>query len=484
VIQHVLKPSCGESAGAAKVSFLDGRSGQVRTSFPSLDKTGPGDLTGIRVLALSLDSSCLVAWRTNTDGVGSSDVCGADRGETGAFCTEIPLSMLSSDTREAHQTYLGTRTFGSLDGVRGLCILAVIWHHAAPDLPGLFFTRGFLAVDMFFVLSGFLIVTLLLRERDRTGAISLRKFYARRTLRIFPIYYLILFGILFLYLVMKPGSTTARSYFAAFPFLLTYTSNWVQIPTANFGITWSLATEEQFYLGWPLVEKLLKPLGVALVLALVIFVNELINYGVLDHWLTAIYGENFELPILDATFTPIALGVLLAHLLHGPKGFGRLFPLLGRPWSFLIFGGMALALIVLWPADISGSGRLLIQLSMMLFLGSIVIREDHGARPVLTFRPLAYMGVISYGIYVYHMWAIHPLRIGFAKLGWNPASFTFFFSAILASMLVAGLSYRFIEKPLLKLKTRFASDAKGRKTIVEDSAGTAPRLALAERTTA
>lgn len=392
-------------------------------------------------------------------------------------------SMMSSDTKGAHETYLGTRTFGCLDGVRGLCILGVIWHHTAPNLPWLFCSRGFLGVDMFFVLSGFLIVTLLLRERDRTGAISLRNFFARRTLRIFPIYYLVLFLILCLYLVTKPGTTTARNYYASLPFLLTYTSNWVHVPMANFVITWSLATEEQFYLAWPVVEKLLKPVGVAVVLALVIIVNQLINYGVLDDWFRAIYGPKFRLAILEATFTPIALGVLLAHLLHGPKTFGRLWPVLGRPWSFLMFGGGALVLIIAWPADISGTGRLLIQLSMMLFLGSLVIREDQGARPVLTFRPLAYLGMISYGVYVYHMWAIHPLRIGFTKLGWKPASFAFFLAAVLASMLVAGLSYRFIEKPLLKLKSRFAGDASARETVVDPTAA-ASRLAWVDRTTA
>ncbi|MGB2610895.1 MAG: acyltransferase, partial [Isosphaeraceae bacterium] len=110
--------------------------------------------------------------------------------------------MLRPNLTEAHEQYLGTRTFASLNGVRGLCILSVLWHHAPGGLHALILERGFLGVDMFFVLSGFLIVTLLLRERDRTGSISLKKFYARRTLRIFPIYYLVLFTLLLFYLLM------------------------------------------------------------------------------------------------------------------------------------------------------------------------------------------------------------------------------------------------------------------------------------------
>ena len=364
--------------------------------------------------------------------------------------------MLSTDLGQAHRSYLGTRVFGSLDGLRGLCILGVIWHHAAPSIPAAFFGHGFLGVDMFFVLSGFLIVTLLLRERDRTGAISLKNFYARRTLRIFPIYYLLTFGLLLSYLVTKPGSNAARGYYAALPFLLTYTTNWVQLQANNLGITWSLATEEQFYLGWPLIEKLLKPPAVAAALACVILVNQLINYGGLDGLFAALYGRPVSMPILETTFTPIALGVLLAHLLHGPRTFAVAFRFLGRPWFCLIWAGLLLFLIAVWPSDISGTGRLLIQRSMMLVLGTLIIREDHWARRFL--RPAAGLpGAVSYGLYLYHMFAIHPVRVGFARLGWSDQGFPFFLAALAASVAIAGLSFRFIERPLLRLKARFAS---------------------------
>jgi peptidoglycan/LPS O-acetylase OafA/YrhL len=365
--------------------------------------------------------------------------------------------MLLSELQQAHQRYLDNRTFGSLDGLRGLCIVGVIWHHAPGGIPGRLFGRGFLGVDMFFVLSGFLIVTLLLRERERTGTISLKKFYARRTLRIFPIYYLLLFTLLFLFLVFKPGSHTAWAYYVSLPFLLTYTSNWVRIPSGNLDIMWSLATEEQFYLGWPMIEKLLLRSGVAVVLAGVVLLNQLVNFGLLDGVFARLYRGKPNLPILGATYTPIALGVLLAHLLHAPRTFCPAFRLLGSRGSCAVFGAVLLALIACWPADISGLGRLVIQLAMMIFLATLVIREDHWARPVLRALPLAYLGMISYGMYVYHMWVVHPLRIGFEKLGWNLVSFAFFLGALLGATLVAGLSYRFIERPLLRLKSQFTA---------------------------
>ena len=83
----------------------------------------------------------------------------------------------------AHQGYLETRVFGSLDGLRAASILAVVWHHTPLVYPDLVLSRrGFLGVDLFFIISGFLIVTLLLRERRRSGRISLRGFYVRRFL--------------------------------------------------------------------------------------------------------------------------------------------------------------------------------------------------------------------------------------------------------------------------------------------------------------
>lgn len=366
------------------------------------------------------------------------------------------VRMVSPEIAQAYRRFRDTRTFGSLNGVRGLCILAVVWHHVPCPVPGTFFERGFLGVDMFFVLSGFLIVTLLLREREQSGTISLKKFYARRTLRIFPIYYLLLFGILLLYLVTKPTSFTARAYYRSLPFLLTYTSNWVHVPAGNMAIMWSLATEEQFYLIWPMIEKLLRPLGIAMVLALVLVVNQLINFGFLDRAFTLVYGKEPDLLILQTTFTPIALGAILAHFLHQRNTFNIFYRLLGSRGSSLIVGVALVILVGCSPADMSGLPRLSVQITMMLALGTIVVREDHWAHSILTFPPLAYIGLISYGVYLYHLWAIHLVRVGFERFNKETAGIGFFLAAVLASGAVATLSYWLIEQPLLKLKARFA----------------------------
>src|SRR5947209_2024832 len=182
----------------------------------------------------------------------------------------------------SHEEYLSRRYFSSLDIFRCWSILAVIWHHSQKGVAWFPASdRGFLGVDFFFVISGFLIVTLLLRERDRAGDISLRQFYLRRSLRIFPIYYALLGALTAFFLFVKPHANMARSFFETLPYQAFYLSNFVDHSGSILFFTWSLATEEQFYLAWPPVEKWLRGAAVPLLLS-VIVVNQLVNFGMLD----------------------------------------------------------------------------------------------------------------------------------------------------------------------------------------------------------
>ena len=148
-----------------------------------------------------------------------------------------------------HRAYLDTSRFPSLDGLRCLAILPVIWHHSTPrPLPG-FAGKGPLGVHLFFAVSGFLITTLLVREHRRTGTLSLSRFYVRRSLRIFPLYY----SVLALYaarawLLLSPSPMRAH-FLHNLPFFATYTANVLvdfDVPhPVIFGFSWSLATEEQ-----------------------------------------------------------------------------------------------------------------------------------------------------------------------------------------------------------------------------------------------
>ncbi|MHC4263243.1 MAG: acyltransferase family protein, partial [Planctomycetota bacterium] len=285
-----------------------------------------------------------------------------------------------------HRDFRSRERFASLDGLRCLAILAVIWHHAGPSFESTWTAKGFLGVDLFFVLSGFLIVTLLLRERDRTGAISLGNFYARRALRIFPAYYMTiaLAGVI-LYLM---GGDRFAAYLRDLPYLATYTSNWVHVEVPNLGIMWSLATEEQFYLLWPMVEVFAPRRAVGWILAAAIAVNQAVNFGFADELWRSMTGTEPDVYILPVTFTPILLGVALAHILHSGRSFDVAWRLLAWRGASGAFAIATVATVFLTPPNMSGWPRLAIQSMFAILIGSVVVREDHALRRPLTLRPV------------------------------------------------------------------------------------------------
>lgn len=359
----------------------------------------------------------------------------------------------------AYRDFVSKRFFASLDGIRCFCILAVIWHHSAsPDIPLYIDDRGFLGVDMFFVLSGFLITTLLIRERWAYGKISLKAFWARRSLRIFPIYYLSLAGLTVLGLAGFMSSELRDSFFDALPFNLLYLTNWIHEPGPNLGPLWSLATEEQFYLVWPLVERFACKRIRWIFYGFLLGLSQLTNFGVIYSFLPEHSAEYLRgLEVMQSTFTPILLGVGLAHIMHSERGFLLIQRLAGHRVSPL-FMAAALLLACGWPVEnISGLPRLTIQIAMSGLIASCVVREDHFARPVLSFPPIRYLGAISYGMYLYHMWALHIAHetIGnrFMDEQWAMVAFPL---AFLVTTVIASASFYAIEKPILKVKRRFS----------------------------
>lgn len=125
-----------------------------------------------------------------------------------------------------HIEFRNRRIFGSLDGLRALSVVAVIWHHTTGPHVSALLASGPHGVTLFFAISGFLIVTLLLRERDRAGRIDLKAFYIRRSLRIFPLYYAVIAVYTLLVCVVERNNPVGREFFNNLPFFLIYTSNW------------------------------------------------------------------------------------------------------------------------------------------------------------------------------------------------------------------------------------------------------------------
>jgi len=352
------------------------------------------------------------------------------------------------------ETYRGTRIFGALDGLRCLSILAVVWHHTRTGsvawLPAT--ANGFLGVDLFFVISGFLIPTLILRERDRTGELSLRGFYARRSLRIFPPYYGLLLAFTLVLATVGRDARMAAPFFAELPFYLTYTSNWIETSTM-LGISWSLAAEEQFYLVWPPIERFARRLALP-ILGVFIVVNQLVTFRLVDGVLERLGLHFDDLQMLQATFTPILLGVAVAHALHAPASYARVRRALGHPIAPVVLLVLLFALCNI-PGSLTGWPRLSIQLTMAALVAACVVREDHALMPLLRLRPIVYVGTISYGMYLYHLIALHPVDLLLRRAGLEVPGLRFLACALL-TIAIAGLSYRFFERPFLRLKERFA----------------------------
>lgn len=355
-----------------------------------------------------------------------------------------------------YEAYQSRKHFAGLDGLRAIAIVAVVWHHSEhPDVLPMF-ARGFAGVDLFFVLSGFLITTLLLREKARNGRISLRDFWARRFLRLMPAYYGMLFGLLGLYLIFKPGDPDTARLVEGFPAYALYLSNWLHVEANNLSITWSLATEEQFYLVWPLVEAFFAPVAAAAFWIVALIINQLINFGVLDPAINAAFGDGAanSREILDATFTPILLGVGLAHLLHRQQGFAFARRIAGFKHAPIVFMGALLVLFNIPAADISGAFRLAMHLLMTVWLAAIVLAPSSAITAALDWRPVAFVGAVSYGMYLYHMWCVHIARILLSKLSLPPVWLEFPL-ALVITVAVSAVSFYVYEKRFLDLRKRF-----------------------------
>lgn len=348
----------------------------------------------------------------------------------------------------AHAAYLATRTFGCLDGLRALAIVAVVWHHANTATgawPAL--GRGFLGVDLFFVVSGYLIVTLLLRERDRRGAIDLRAFYVRRALRIVPLNYAV---VALVWAASKlAGGTQAAAIGHDAVCSLLYVGNWIEM-TTTLAITWSLAAEEQFYVVWPLIERWSPRRAVAVWAALIAASIALaVGYAHFGAW------PGLPGMLWQTTFFPILLGVGIAHALHDPRGFAVVAAALGhRVAAPLCLAAIAVGVSV--PGeDLAGAPRLLLQTLFGALVAACVLREDNGLRSALTIRPLARIGTVSYGVYLLHMLALRALAPLEAQLG-GLSSTGRFALALALSWLLAEASFRTLERWFLRRKDRWA----------------------------
>jgi peptidoglycan/LPS O-acetylase OafA/YrhL len=355
-------------------------------------------------------------------------------------------------TRSAVDEFRAHSYFGGLDLLRGLSILLVIFHHV-PNVNGAwaadFQSNARYGVALFFVISGFLIAMLLLRELRTAGSISLGNFYARRSLRILPLY----FACLALHAALVYGlhlfNPENREIFTQkLPSYLLFYSNWLPTATAGpFFQSWSLAAEEQFYLSFAFLlvffrKSWLVPLAVA-ALAAKFFVYS--TWGAVDTWSTA-------WRIAFSYQESIIWGVLLAFALEQPRVLPVFHRLARSPW-FLPAAALATSMWLLfhrihhaatWDAE-------LLYLFMTALVMGVVLRAPRNTGAL---APLAFVGRISYGIYLLHMVVISFVK----KLPGANAPLPCFLIATAVVIPVAALVYKFFEKPIIDFyKRRFSS---------------------------
>lgn len=377
-----------------------------------------------------------------------------------------PYAALADDLRApvqaAHQDYLSRRYFSSLNGLRCLCIAAVMWHHspfANPEGGPRILSRGFVGVDFFFVLSGFLITTLLLREESRTGRIAVGAFYGRRALRILPVY-LLLVTLLAIYWIAVKG----QSDIAKLPYYYLFLANFLKEHIPLLSVTWSLSVEEQFYFLWPALLVLLPAAArfrTGLLITLIV-ICLLISLGLAD-WLGLPRIETeqaiFKLP--GASYMAVLWGALTAVLLHQRTGYSWLMAVTGWRGAPLVFFLTLALYLQLSPPMLVGWAALGMDVLMALCLISIVIREDHVLRPVLTFAPVARVGEVSYGIYLYHLIGLHIAHEIGRRVLPDPSQSLWLVTLlfVVISIAMAEVSFRTYERFFLSLKGRMSKAA-------------------------
>jgi peptidoglycan/LPS O-acetylase OafA/YrhL len=352
------------------------------------------------------------------------------------------------------------RFFESLDGLRALSILGVIWSHVwYVSGPGYYdallkvpvLRNGAFGVSVFFVISGFLITTLLLREQLKHGRISLRDFYIRRTLRIWPLYYATLVLYIVLVLVVQRGTGRDHVFFHYLPGYLTFTYTWFagwEASGAIFNFAWSLSVEEQFYLIWAGVLRVLRGALPVIVMCLLIGIRAATEIGAVRR---VVSTDSLAWRMAAGIAVPICLGAILAQMLHSERWFLRIRPLLGHRWAAPLF----LLVLVASLAPAGNTWEWVCWPAACLLVGACVIREDNGIAWFLRWKFMAYTGVVSYGMYMLNTLVLDCLKPMFNRLGPHHPLLQFPI-AVASTVLVAGVSYRFLETPFLRLKERFS----------------------------
>ena len=365
------------------------------------------------------------------------------------------------DATMPQRTSARLRYMPQLDALRGFAILAVLFQHFYGSQIGIDLPIGEWGVQLFFVLSGFLITGILLNCRDSANQgrterkLQLRQFYIRRALRILPLFYLVVLGAALINIrPLRQDLFWHLSY--ASNIMLALKGSWAG-PASHL---WSLAVEEQFYLLWPwlilwLPTRYLKP-AIVLTIALAPLYKA-IGYGI---GLNPVALYVLTIACLDA----LGIGALLALYRHHNL---EIYEDLTRdePYSWLAFAAGCGAIIscVFWQnhyfVQVAGTASATLFFAWLIHRASVGIGGAAGS--LLTWKPLLYLGQISYGLYLFHkfMSIIVPRAFGALRLPFPQEPATQALLMIALTIAVASVSWFVFERPINNLKKRFKYSA-------------------------
>jgi peptidoglycan/LPS O-acetylase OafA/YrhL/glycosyltransferase involved in cell wall biosynthesis len=386
----------------------------------------------------------------------------------------------------AHQAYLERKYLPELDGLRAFSAIIVVSCHLHDGQTMWRWLAGWQGVTVFFVLSGYLITTLSLREEALRGQLSLTSFYIRRSFRIFPLYYLLLGVYCFLILglrmnpekhyMLRQALPYYLLYFQEVPFIYGLANEQGEIQHYNipFHQSWTLGIEEKFYLVWPLLafvlwrnrQRVRAPGTLALAVCFALMPP-----------LCAGTTEGEHLGEVLFPYYPILLGCLLGLLLHDRRWFDRLSFLAGQGWCVLCLAVfLALHFLCPWVPDNYKVVGYLRNVAYVLAVGAFlvpVVLGDGLIQRFLRSGPLVFLGRLSYAIYL-----VHVLCLNLAQKVFPPytdrfeVSLAAYVLACLISVAVAWVLSVVVEKPCIEIGRRWS------RRVLEQAPRPSPRVAV------
>lgn len=329
---------------------------------------------------------------------------------------------------------LAAKHIPKLDALRAISAIFVMLFHF-----GLHFPPGF-GVLCFFVISGFLITWLLLAEYEATGDVSLRGFYARRSLRIFPAFY-VQWAIITLVMLLHHKFMKGPAFSALF-YLSDYYVAFHPKPETGYTLSWSLSVEEQFYLLWPLLFLKVMPNRRRLLKVLTVIVGCIWIYRILIR--LAGVSQAYAYNAFECRADAILVGCGLAIALRAGY-FPGFWAMLCRHWLNLVVSISLLSFLLM--VHVRGTYfRDMVGHAIEPLLIAVVIVQLLGieCRPLdlLDSRPLRFLGKISYSTYLYH--GLFPMPSGVPSI-----------LKVIPAYTLATISYYCVEKPFLRLKDRW-----------------------------